>query len=185
MSVNPIDNEELYQGIVLGGTLSPGKVTLSGHDRVIGWDVKKGSGQSGATTTRSSEDPVEFTCTFYLVMDPSYGIDDFSAWEDFATLIDSTVSGPTPQPLDIYHPDLATNKIQSVVLKSMGGVVHDGKGGQTIAVKFIEYKPPKPKGGTPKGSVTKPKSAKAADPNAEANAELARLTSQYAQTPWQ
>jgi hypothetical protein len=183
---NTFDNGELYDSIVLGGTTSPGKVTLSGHDRVIGWDVKKGSGQSGATTTRTSEDPIEFTCSFYLVNDPSLGIDDIAEWEDFATLIRSTVNGATPQPLDIYHPDLASNDITSVVLSRFGGVVHDGMGGQTVAVKFLEYRPPKPKGGTPKGSATKPKTATAPafDPNAEANAELARLTNQYQRTPW-
>lgn len=64
MSPNPLDDEDLYEGIVLAGKRSPGRVTLSGHDRVIGWDVKKGSGQSGATTTRTSEDPARVKCDF-------------------------------------------------------------------------------------------------------------------------
>jgi len=41
---NPIDDEELFASIELGGVKSPGKVTLSGHDRKATWDVKKGPG---------------------------------------------------------------------------------------------------------------------------------------------
>ena len=100
---NPILDEDLYDAIVLGGTSSPGTVKLSGHDREIGWDVKKGPGQSGATTTRTSEDPVEFTATFSLT-----DVEDFDAWPAFRTLLLSTVSGATPKALDVY-PDLAAN----------------------------------------------------------------------------
>ncbi len=182
---NPIDDEELYEGIVLAGVRSPGKVTLSGHDRVVNWDIKDGSGQSGATMTRKGEKPIEFTATFYLVQDVAQGIDDFAAWPAFLDLINSTVSGKTPKALDIYHPDLASNDIKSVVKSTVGGTAHDGKGGQTIAVKLMEYRPPKPAGGSPSGSATKPKKVGTApDPNAEAKAELARLTAQYTATPW-
>lgn len=176
--INPLDHDEVYSSIVLGGQRSPGVVKLSGHDRKIGWDVKKGKGQSGASMTRTSEDPIEFTCEFYLADQ-----DDFDAWPAFDGLIRSTVSGATPKALDIYHPDLVMNHISSVVLSSFGGVVHDGKGGQTITVKLIEYKPPKPKGGSPSGSKTNAK-PKGPDPNQDLLDEIAKLTKQYEQTPW-
>jgi hypothetical protein len=179
---NIIDDEEYYGSITLAGVRSPGRVTLSGHDRKIGWDIKKGAGQSGATTTRTSNDPIEFTATFYLLKDEAQGIDDFELWDDFATLIYSTVAGKTPKALDIYHPDLAANDILSVVLSLFGGPVYDGKGGATIAVKFLEYKPAKAVGGSPSGSKTKPKNEN--DPNAAMKAELEKLTKQYEQTPW-
>jgi hypothetical protein len=182
VSLNPVDEEDLYNAIVLGGVRSPGIVTLSGHDRSIGWDVKKGAGQAGATTTRTSEDPTEFVCTFYLTKDDVLGIDDFETWPAFATLINSTIAAATPKALDIYHPDLASNNIISVVLKKMGGMVHDGRGGATVAITFLEYRPPKPKGGTPKGSTAK--KTKEPDPNQAALDELARLTKQYQDTPW-
>ncbi len=180
MAANPIQDEEIYTAIYLAGTLSPGVVTLSGHDRVIGWDVKKAAGTKGATLTRTSEDPVEFTCSFYLTDEA-----DFEAWPAFATLLNSTIVGATPKALDIYHPDLASNGIFSVVLKSFGGVVHDGQGGQTIAVKLLEYRPPAKATGSPSGSKSAPKKKNAApDPNADRKAELARLTQQYRDTPW-
>lgn len=181
--INPLDFPDVYNAIILAGKRSPGVVTISGHDRKVGWDIKKGQGQSGASMTLTSEDPVEFTCSFYLVRDDTQGIDDLSAWPEFQGLIESTVSGPTPKALDIYHPDLISQRISSVVKGTIMGVVHDGKGGQTIAVKFVEYKPPKVKKGSPSGSKTKPKSA-TPDPNAAALAELAALTEKYKSTPW-
>lgn len=166
---DPINDPELYDSIELGGASSPGVVKLSGHDRKINWDVKAGAGQAGASTTLKDVPLIEFSAAFYLADGEEIG-----QWPAFRDLINSTISGAQPKALDVYHPDLATNKIKSVVLSSFGGVVHDGKGGQTITVKFQEYSPPKPKGGSPK-----PK-----DPNAAANAELAALTRQYAATPW-
>lgn len=181
---NPLDDEQLYDGILLGGVQSPGKCTLSGHDRKITWDVKSGNGQSGATTTLKEIPLNEFTATFYLLRDDAQGIDDLTDWPAFRDLINSTVDGPKPKALDVYHPDLASNGFKSVVLGSFGGTVHDGKGGQTIAVKFQEYRAPKPKGGSPNGSKTKGKTPAAPDPDAEAKAQLAALTAQYQKTPW-
>lgn len=175
--------ESLYDSLLAAGVRSPGKVTLSGHDRVIAWDVKEGPGQSGASMTRKGAKPVEFTATFYLVADEAQGIDQVADWQAFQQVIESTVAGPKPKPVDIYHPDLAARGITSVVLSSLGGVVHDGKGGQTITVKLIEYFPPKPAGGTAAGSRAKKKTA-APDPNAAAKAELAALTKKYEATPW-
>lgn len=182
MSPNPIDDEELYEALAFGNVRSPGKVTLSGHDRKINWDIKAGSGQYGATTTIKDIPPVEFTASFYLVNDPAQGIYDIDAWPAFVELINSTVAGKVPKALDCYHPDLAANDIKSVVKASVGGAVHDGKGGQTIVVKLLEYRPPKPKGGTPKGSATK--KTKAPDPNQAALDELAKLTDTFRKTPW-
>ena len=65
-SPNPWDNEDLYEGIVLAGVKSPGKVTLSGHDRKINWDVKSGPSLAGASTTIKDIPPIEFTATFFL-----------------------------------------------------------------------------------------------------------------------
>lgn len=181
---NPLDNEELYNSIILGGEISPGRVTLSGHDRKVSWDVKKGPGLSGATTTLKEIPPIEFTATFYLVRDDAQGIDQLAEWPLFLRIIESTISGPKPKALDIYHPDLAsqTPPIASVCKASVAGVVHDGKGGQTVAVRFQEYRAPKPSGGTPTGSTSK--ATKKADPEAASLAEIARLTAEYQKTPW-
>lgn len=183
MTVNPIDNEELYNSVILGGVTSPGKVTLSGHDRKTNWDVKTGPGLTGGTTTIKDTPPIEFTATFYLVNDVAQGTNDLDDWPAFQAVIESTIASSKPKAVEIYHPDLASQHppISSVCKASVGGVVHDGKGGQTIVVKFQEYRPPKPKGGSPSGSKT---TAKKADPDAAALAQLAQLTDQYKKTPW-
>lgn len=173
------DNEDLYNVIMLGGTTSPGQVTLSGHDRKVDWDVKTGPFLTGATTTVKAIPPIEFTCSFYMLRDPAQGIDDFANWPAFQQIIDSTVAGRTPKALDIYHPDLAANGITSVCKASVGGPKYDLKGGITIEVKFQEYKPPRKQGGTPKGSTKKDD-----DPNADLKAQIAQLTQQYQNTPW-
>lgn len=175
---------DLYDSILAAGVRSPGVVKLSGHNRPIGWDVKKGTGQSGASMTRKGKEPVEFTATFYLVEDVVQGINQINDWWAFEEVLVSTISGPTPKPVDIYHPDLASREITSVVLSELGGFVHDGKGGQTVTIKLTEYFPPKAAsaGGSPSGSKTK--KASIPDPNAAAKAELAALTKKYQETPW-
>ncbi len=175
---NPWDDPDLFDSIDLGGLRSPGVVKLSGHDDKTTWDVKAGSGQTGATMTRKGTAPPEFTATFFLADN-----DDIGAWPAFRDQINSTVVGST-KALDVYHPDLAASQIHSVVKGTIGGVTHDGKGGQTIVVKFQVYAPPVKATGTPNGSASKSKSNAAPDPNAEANAELAALTKQYQATPW-
>ncbi len=147
---NPHDDPDLFDAIELGGSRSPGQVkSITGHERKINWDVKEGSGQSGASSTLKSVPLRTVTVTFFLA----------------------------------DADDIAASEIRSFVLASMGGVAHDGKGGQTIAVQFQEYAPPKPKGGSATGSSSKKPNA-ANDPNAAANAELAALTKQYQATPW-
>lgn len=179
---NVIDDEELYNVIVLGGVTSPGKVTLSGHDRKVTWDVKSGPSLKGATTTLKSIDPIEFTASFYLVKDDSQGVDDFADWEVFVQIINGTVQGKIPKALDIYHPDLAANDIKSVVKAQVGGMTYDGKGGGNIAVKFQEYLPKKKQGGTPSGS-GKP-GPPPPDPNQDAKDALAQALQAYQDTPW-
>jgi hypothetical protein len=183
MALEPISSPEatpeIYDVIKLGGVTSPGIVTLSGHDRVINWDIKVGKGQSGARMSLKDVPPCEFQASFYLAT-----AEDYADWAAFKAAIDSTVAA-TPKALDIYHPDLAEQDIKSVVKGTIMGTVHDGKGGRTIAVKFVEYRPPKKKTGGPSGSSSKSKKkASGPDPDAAALAELERLKKQYEATPW-
>ena len=170
---NPIDDEVLYDTILLANKRSPGQVTLSGHDRNQKWDVKDADGAGGASTTYKGEQIAQFTASFYLVKDPVLALDEFAEWDTFATLIRSSLpSKGKPKALDIYHPDLAANDIKSVCQASIGGMTHDGKGGATVVVKFLEFRPAKKKGGSPAGSKS---AAKPPDPNADLKAQVAAL----------
>ncbi len=131
--------------------------------------------QGGASTTYKGEEVAQFTASFYLVKDPVLDLDEFEEWSAFASIIRSSLPPKgKPKALDIYHPDLAANDIKSVCKASIGGMVHDGKGGATVTVKFIEYRPAKKKGGSPSGSTSKA-TTKPPDPNADLKAQVAAL----------
>ena len=172
MATSPHTHPELYRSIILGGTASPGVVALSNCDRKHEWDVQKPKGQTGAVTVNRGPANGGFTATFYLVDDV-----DVTGWDSFAALIASTVDGPKPKAMSVYHPDLARNKITDVVCESLGILHHDGKGGATVTVKFLEFRPPKPKPAA-KAAAGTPAKAKRPDPNAAAKAELAALLAQ-------
>lgn len=181
----PAYQDDLFSSILLGRQVSPGVVTLRGHDRYKNWQVQKAKGQQGATTKLGGDDPGEFEASFYLAqIDPTDPNGDVSRWEVFRRLIESTVNGPVPQALPIYHPDLAENGFTEVVSGGISQPLRDGRGGVTYVVKFVEYLPPKPKPPRkPEASVRMGVTTlEAPDPNAAAKAELAALVAQ-AQDP--
>jgi hypothetical protein len=167
---NPIDHESLYDSIQLDGVRSPGFVTLSGHDRDQTWDVKEADGCGGARTTYKGEKIAQFSASFYLVKDPVLGLDEFAEWDLFAAIVRSSLAqNGKPKALPIYHPDLSANEIKSVCQASISGMAHDGKGGATVVVKFLEYRPPR------EGKAGLPVTANKVDPNADLKAEIPRL----------
>jgi len=169
---NPVDSPDLYNVIELAGRKSPGIVTLSGHDRNEKWDIKPADGSAGASTTYKGEEIAQFQASFYLVKDPTQDLNEFADWESFAALIRSSLpTGGKPKALTIYHPDLAANDIKSVCKASIGGMAHDGNGGATVVVKFLEFRPPKKKGGAPKSTSTSSTTAKP-DPNADLKRQI-------------
>lgn len=190
--MNPFDSEELYNKILLGGVLSPGVVRLSGHDRNQDWDIKAAKGQDGASSSLNGKPIGQFQATFTLVVDYEDGADEIEEWRQFQNLIESTTNGQTPVALPIYHPDLALNGFTEVTNGGIGGMIHDGKGGALVTVKFVEYRPPKPKpvaGAKAKASAGTTSTTKGGfkqpakpDPNADAKAELAALLAE-AQAP--
>jgi hypothetical protein len=175
------DDRDPSDYIILGTTPSPGKVTLSNHDRNQDWDIKTAKGQTGASSSLNGAPVGQFQATFELADE-----EDFARWEAFQRLIESTTNGPTPTALPIYNPDLARNRYTEVSNGGVGGVIRLSNGGRRVTVKFLEYKPPKPKpiakavakpgaivpgGGGQFGPPLPPKS----DPNADAKRELAEL----------
>lgn len=176
----PNEFPEMFSTVVYGGKRSPGTVTLTGHDRDVDWDVQKAKGQTGASSTLNGFPVGQFQATFYLAT-PA----DQLAWPAFQRVLESSVSGPEPKALSIFHPDLAVNKFTEVSVSSIGGAARDDRGGVTVLVKFIEYRPPKPK-----PSTTASSSASSAanaqdgqtrpDPNAELKRELADVLEEAA-----
>lgn len=187
----PIFYDEEYSVLVLGPMTSPGTVTISGLARKQNWTIKQAKGQESATTIRDGEGPAEFTATFRLVADTfdPLGQTDFDRWEDFQRLVQSLVAGPKPIALPVYHPDLSRLGVTEVTLGpgGVGQLVHDGAGGATVTVGFLEYRPPKPKpptkaAATPGNAPIIPGQPNAApDPNANQKLLLTQLAQQAAE----
>lgn len=167
--------DEEYSVLILGDTTSPGKFTiLSGAGRPKNWDIQAPKGSTGASTVLNGDKPRLIKTRFDLSSQ-----EDFDRWESFARLINSMTEGPKPFALPVYHPDFARSGVTEVTNGGIGDAVHDGRGGVSHSVDFLEYRPAKPKVAakpTAKGAgkvagaaATKP------DPNAKAKAELAAL----------
>ncbi len=163
--LNPTDHPNSFEKLLLDGELSPGQVSLA-PVRTIGWDKKKATGSSGATITRTGDELVEFDATFTLARDPTLDVDEYVEWASFLPVIQKSIAGKVPQPLIIYHPQTAEVDVFQVVPGKIGSCIPDGKGGHKVTVSFIEYKPPKKKGGSPKKN----------DPNADLRRQVDELT---------
>ena len=174
----PADNPDLYDKLIVGTTRSPGVVTLSDHDRNFAWNITSPKGSSGATSKLEGEELAKVTASFYLADDA-----DFADWAAFERMLSASLAGPVPRALPIYHPDLAQRKIIRVSVVSIGALRHDGQGGATVVVKFVEYRPPKKKPPRKaKAEGQSPSIDERPDPLAGAKAELADLLAR-ARTP--
>lgn len=206
--MNPQVHPDLYDSIILGTARSPGVVKITGHDRDQAWDNKEAKGSSGATSTLNGPPLAVFQCEFYLVVDYEAGVDEQEEWTAFQRVIESTTNGPKPIALPILHPDLARQKITEACNAGISGMVHDGRGGAKVIVKFQEHRPPKPK--PPANATIKPSSGSGGssqrlaietsagsknyddssttappkqDPNERAKAELDSLLAEASRTP--
>jgi len=176
--LHPYTFPELYSKLILGTEISPGKFTPSGHDRNEEWDNQKAKGTTGASSKLNGRSIGTFTGTFELSgdSDDEDGENDFTRWDKFQKLIESTTSGSKPVALACYHPDLCRNGFTEIVNAGVGGMVWDDKGGAKVTVKFQEYKPSKPKKtAKAKAKLEAPGKVDKPDPNAKAKAELAGL----------
>ena len=151
---NPVDIPELYEHVILKGVVSPGICEVTGGARPFKWDVESGKGSSGATSKYQGQDLAKPSVRFQLWKEAGDDkADHFAQWEaNFRPILDGMIVDGKPEATDIYHPALEANGIRSVTLAQIGQLEHVGLGLYEIVVDFIEYRPPKPAGGTPKGS---------------------------------
>lgn len=170
MSTSPYTHPNLYKTLVVGGSPSPGKVTLSGHDREHRWEVRAPKGAEGDLVINHGKATSKFTASFFLA-----DLEDIEAWDDWVRPLVTSAESQAPKALTVYHPDLARNKITDAVVENVGGIVHDPKNGATVTVKFIEYRAKKAR---PSVNPVASKAAKKDDPNAKIKAELAALVEQ-------
>jgi hypothetical protein len=176
MATSPYIHPLLYQSIILSnGMTSPGKVRLSGHDQKEKWERQAPKGTSGEVSVNHGRELVEITATFELADD-----EDIDGWTDFAKFLYSLTSAGgngKAKAIGVYHPDLVSGGITDCVVTSLGGLTHDDKGMSHVIVKFLEYRPPKPKAASK--AVAGPRQGTTTlDPNAAAKRELQLLLEQ-------
>ncbi len=135
-ALNPIDNPQAWDIVSIGDVTSPGLCEVSEAKRKHDYDVKKGKGTAGATTTFTGKSPATFAIKFKL-WQPAH----FTAWDTFRPLLKYDPAKKTAQAFDIYHPALADIDIKSVVTESIGSIVHEGGQLYSITVEFLEYFP--------------------------------------------
>lgn len=174
MSTSPYTHPELYKTLVVGGSPSPGKVTLTGHDREHRWEIRAPKGAEGDLVINHGKAMAHFTASFFLA-----DLEDIEAWDDWVRPLSTSAESQSPKALSVYHPDLARNKITDAVVENVGGVSHDPKNGATVTIKFIEYRAKKAR---PSVVPAASKTVKKIDPNAAIKAKLAALVEQ-ANTP--
>lgn len=185
----PYSQGDALSKIIVQDVISPGKATLQGTPRDKEWDIQKAKGKTGASTVLNGDPVGQFSVLFELADDDDDGDGqtDFDRWDSFQRLLESSVAGAKPVALRVFHPDLAAAKITEVVLGGISLPTYDGKGGKSYTVKFLEFKPPKPKPAAKPtvGAVTYANTNEGKrsppDPNAAAKAEVARLYEQARQ----
>jgi hypothetical protein len=130
--------------ITLANVPGPGKWTLLSGPKKFGWDIRKGTGLSGATVVPTGDELVEPVFLVELFDDLQY-----QAFKLFrAAFLKKPLIGvpgaPTSLALGIDHPELKEMGVTSVVVREINPAVNDGFGLWTSLVKFLQYRKPLP-----------------------------------------
>ncbi|GAC1536316.1 MAG: hypothetical protein NVS3B10_00110 [Polyangiales bacterium] len=158
LPVDPIANPQAWDVVVIAGVASPGVCKVSDCKRAHEWDVKKGKGTYGSTTTFVGRPPAKFSVTF-----KAWTSAIFAQWASFLPLLKYDPTKKTAQAVSLYHPSLVELDLGNVVTESIGNWVHDGEGMYSRVVEFIEYFP------APKASaVSTPTTSNTNDPTNQA-----------------
>lgn len=164
--LSPVAYPRVWDVVSVGTVLSPGYCVVTGWKRSYEWDVKKGKGTIGGTSTFVQTPPAEGEITIYLWDDGTLGTghDHFLEWALFQPLLQFDPTKKTVTAITIYHPVLLALGITSVVCDEIGQIETDKATlMSTVTCKFHEYFPPATKSavGTAKASSSPHKIGKA------------------------
>lgn len=134
--LDPITNAEAWHVIRVGQSVSPGLAIPGEIKRKHEWDVKKGKGTFGSTTTFVGRPPGQCSVKFLLWL-PVH----FVQWDTFRPLLKYDPTKKSIQAVDVFYPSWADVDFKSVVTESIGSIVHEGKGLYSCTVDFLEYFP--------------------------------------------
>lgn len=157
LTSNPLVNPEAFDVIVVAGVVNPGIVKVTGAERVFDWDVKDAPGSQGSTITYRGWKPTESIQLRFELWTQAQITEFFTT---FVPLFYYDASKSAPKPVDVFHPILNANQINSVVTKKIGPLVLEDKQLYSCTIEVLEYRPA-PK----KNATTTPKSSTGTDPS--------------------
>lgn len=137
MTLSPLTSPQAWDVLQVGQSMSPGVAIVGEVKRAAEWDVKKGKGTYGAFVTYVGRPPGKASVKFLLWL-PRH----FTEWETFRPLLKYDPTKKAVQAVDVFHPAWSDIDFKSVVVESVGSIVHEGKGLYSITVEFLEYFPP-------------------------------------------
>lgn len=141
VTTSPFTSPEAWDVLVVAGQISPGLCQIKAAAREYEWDIKKGKGAQGATSTFVQQPPSQFNAVFTLWTDQH-----IQQWDAFVGLIAydpiKLAGGKAVTAVEVSHPSLARIGVHSVVTKKIGELEHMGKGLYQSTVEFLEYWPP-------------------------------------------
>lgn len=130
-TANPIDY------ILLANRRSPGLATVAGANSPRRIDIRRGFALSGSRPVFRGIALAHPIVTFRL-----YTAEDWSDWHDWRPLVQRPPRGERARAQDIWHPILEDQLISAVLTEDVGQPVETGPGEWSIAIKFVEYRPP-------------------------------------------
>lgn len=142
--------------VLIGGDQSPGRVTIKGFGRKIGWDERRGYGIDGASLVPTGAHLGGGSLLFALWTD-----EQIQAWNAFsnnwfakAVLITPGLGAKT-KALEIDHPLLNGPPLfmSDFVVEELGQLENDGTGVWRSEVKLLQYRKPKPAPQPPDGKI--------------------------------
>lgn len=159
-NIDPDMVPDMWDIALIGPTYTPGIAKISpGAALKIKWDKKPATGTSGATTKLTGEEVNEFTLTvkFWPGVNGQSGFEQRFKWEnEILPLLKEAKKGKSA--ISFYHPAVSDEpmNVQAVVPEEIGVYEQDDAGVWSVSVKLIEFRPPKPATGSPKGAKKKP-----------------------------
>lgn len=141
--LDPIANPSFYDAVQIGGKISPGLAVVEATPRKTEWDIKKGKGVRGATSTLVQQPPAEVTIKFYLWDNGTLGTghNHFAEWDAFYPLLQFDPTKQEGKAIELWHPALAGIDLSAVVVDHITSLAHLGRGLYMIEVKLHEYLP--------------------------------------------
>lgn len=140
--ISPFVNAKAWHKFLLGGSFSPGSITVDGvrgFGLKTGWDVKKGKGQLGATITLVEQPPVEGAFELQLINDQ-----DYQDWIEFIPVMAVAADKQRAKGIDIWYAGFAGLDISAVLIREIPVPRHVGRGRYLVTIEMIQWLPPPP-----------------------------------------